>query len=361
MTSSSRGNRRVLWASTSTTTRGGIATFVSNMQSTSLWENWDVHHIATHRDGTTFDRICIFISSTLRYLHQLVFHRPALVHLHTSSYGSFARKCILSWVATALRIPTIVHVHGSEFHLFYEHARAPVKAIIRATLRRARFVVALGETWSVRLRRIEPQARVIVIPNAVKLGAAVDQSAAEFKGVRVVFLGRVSDRKGTFLLLRAWATMIESMPPPHPKLTIAGDGEIGRAKMQVAQMGIHDSVDIVGWISSEDAQELLTRTHILVLPSLNEGQPMAILEAMTNGICVVASKSGGIPELLGEASGILVEPLDAENLACALKLVVQNHDVRDRLGRLAHSRVDEHFNIDKICRELDHLYQSISN
>jgi hypothetical protein len=116
---------RALWVSTDLDTRGGIASCVRTLRDTPLWDTWAVEHIATHRDGSVPARILAFARGLVTFLVALALRRPALVHLHTASYGSFARKATLAWIAVLARVPVVLHVHGAEFGVFFERASRP--------------------------------------------------------------------------------------------------------------------------------------------------------------------------------------------------------------------------------------------
>lgn len=350
-------NARALWVSTSMGTRGGIATFVRTVRDTELWRQWNVRHVATHRNGSVPTRIAVFGVAVFRFLFEMVAHRPDVVHIHTSSYGSFYRKCLLTWLTSAFRIPVVLHVHGSEFQTFFATAPRPVRLLIRATLQRADTVVALGNAWADRLRHIAPRAVVIVVPNAIRPDTPVRQDVTG--PVHVVFLGEVGERKGTFTLLDAWAKMLANGDGLRARLTIAGDGEVERAQSHVAALGIGASVDVRGWIANTAVPDLLASAHVLVLPSQSEGQPMAILEAMAKGVCVVASDVGGIPELLDESCGVLVHPNDVTELADAITHVVSDHRARAQLGANALDRIRNEFDVEVISRRFDELYREL--
>jgi glycosyltransferase involved in cell wall biosynthesis len=226
-------------------------------------------------------------------------------------------------------------------------------------LERADTVIALGSTWADRLRDIAPRAAIVVVPNAIRPDSPVEQHTAG--PVHVVFLGEVGDRKGTFTLLDCWAKVIaDGDGDVQARLTIAGDGEVDRARNQVAALGVGASVDVRGWIANTTVPELLANAQILVLPSRSEGQPMAILEAMAKGICVIASNVGGIPELLDDSCGVLVHPDDVTGLADAITYVVTDHNARARFGANALKRVQNEFDVDVISRRFDELYRRLT-
>lgn len=348
----------MLWVSTSIATRGGVATFVRNMQATSLWRDWDICHISTHTDGSVPDRLRAFISGFARFLVEISVRRPCVVHLHTSSYGSFARKCCLAWVAMAFRIPVVMHVHGAKFVEFFNGSPRPVRLLIRTTLEGCDAVVALGDTWAKRLGRIAPRAKVVVVPNAIKPAPRSDH--ATVGPVHVVFVGEVGERKGTFALLRAWARVISDPKVPPAQLTIAGNGRVEEARRLAGHLGIDATVDTTGWLSSADVTQLMSIADVLVLPSLNEGQPMAVLEAMAHGLCVVASDVGGLSEMIGDSAGVLITAGDEDELVEAMSYVVGDSEARSRFGAAALERVNAEFDIDVISNRFDQLYRRLA-
>jgi glycosyltransferase involved in cell wall biosynthesis len=87
---------------------------------------------------------------------------------------------------------------------------------------------------------------------------------------------------------------------------------------------------------------------------------MAILEAMARGLCVVASNVGGIPELVEDGrSGLLIPPNDVDALGHALRAVLSDRELRERLGAAARQRVQAEFDVEVVWRRLDAIYQEV--
>jgi glycosyltransferase involved in cell wall biosynthesis len=346
--------QRALVVSTSMRTRGGVASYVRMLRGTPLWETWRVEHVTSHRDGSRAIKAGTFARAVAHYLAALLLRRPDLVHLHMASNGSFVRKATLFWLAWAARVPAVVHLHGAEFHLFHARLPRPLQAVVRATLTRAAVVVALGDRWARELAAIAPAARVVPVPNAVRVPAV----AARRQGAapHTVFLGEIGDRKGAFVLIEAWARLA-----PGTRLTLAGDGAVDRARRLIAEHGLEGSVQVRSWLQPAQVGELLADADVLVLPSRNEGQPMAVLEAMAHGLCVVASEVGGIPELVDDGrSGLLVPPDDVEALAAALRKVLADDGLRAALGAAARERALKEFDVDVVWRRMDTIYRGVA-
>jgi glycosyltransferase involved in cell wall biosynthesis len=351
--------RCVLWVSTSTETHGGVSSFVRTMQQTPLWGVWGIRHIATHRNGSVPIRAIAFGAGAGRFVLELAVRRPQVVHLHMASYGSFVRKSLLGWAAQAAGVPVVVHVHGAEFHWFFERSPRLLRMYIRATLEHGSVVIALGESWARRLKIIAPRARIVVVPNAVRPRPPVKQPA-DGQPVQVLFLGDVSDRKGAFSLIDAWQRLLESPPEgAAPRLVMAGDGAVARARSRIEEVGLREHVRVLGWIPPNQVESLVRASQVLVLPSRNEGQPMAVLEAMANGLCVIVSEVGGLPDMVDTDCGVLVPVDDVPALASALHRVIVDHEERVRLGLRALRRVRDRFDVDVTWHALDELYEEL--
>lgn len=345
--------------STDLRTRGGVASYVREIKATPLWARWSIRHFVTHRDGSGRDKALAFARGLASYTVALARRRPAAVHLHMGVGASFLRKAIMFWMARAFGVATVLHVHGSKFESFHANAPFPLRRAIRATLSAATVVIGLGERRAESLRAMAPRANVIAVANAVHLA---DPTPPPTDGpVRVLFLGAIGERKGAFTLVEAWRRVVEAGGRPAT-LLMAGDGEVERARAAVAAAGVGDTVEVRSWLSAEQVQEELRSAHVLVLPSLDEGQPMAILEAMAHGLCVVATDVGGIPDLVEDgASGLLVPPRDVDALAAALGKVVKDEDLRAQLAAAAHTRAATTFDIEVVWRRLDDVYAGIAS
>jgi glycosyltransferase involved in cell wall biosynthesis len=347
--------QRALWVSTSVRTPGGMTTYLQAMQKTPLWSEWNVRHVATHREGSTLMKLAAFAGGCVMFVVELIRFRPSVVHLHTSAHASFGRKAALLWFSSLSGLPTVLHIHGSDFMEYFADSPALTQVLIRATLCRASAVVALGSIWADRLAKIAPGARIAEIPNAVQLAAVPARLSSTDRSVRFVFLGRIGERKGAFELLHAWARL----GAPTATLTMAGDGDVERARSLVRELHLESSVDLPGWLSTAEVGDLLDNADVLVLPSRREGQPMAVLEAMARGLCVIAGEGGGLPEMIGDGCGLLVTSDDVDGITEALRRVIDDAALRVSCGEAAYERARQRYDIDTVWRRLDGLYREV--
>ncbi len=332
-----------------------MTTYLQAMQKTPLWSEWNIRHVATHREGSKLAKLTAFAGGSVLFFVEMIRFRPTVVHLHTSAHASFRRKATLLWCSSLFGLPTVLHIHGSDFMAYFDDSAPLTQVFIRATLCRASAVVALGSTWARRLERIAPGARIVEIPNAVPLAAAPARLSSNDRPIRFVFLGRIGERKGAFELLRAWACL----DAPTATLTMAGDGDVQQARRLVRELHLESSVDLPGWLSGEAVGDLLDNADVLVLPSRREGQPMAVLEAMARGLCVIAGEGGGLPEMIGGGCGLLVTSDDVDGITTALQRVVDDAALRISCGKAAYERAGQCYDIDAVWRRVDGLYREV--
>lgn len=346
-----------VWVSTSRTTRGGIGSYIRNAEGTALWRRWNITHISTHRDGSLVERLTAFLLGSAR-LGMALLRRPDIVHMHASARGSFFRKAILVRFCRAARVPVVLHIHSSEFDEFYAGLGRVARRLVRRTLRDSAVVIALGPHWREKIRAIAPGADVRPLSNGVsyRRPSPVEQPD---DGVHVVFVGQIGERKGTFRLLEAWGALHRPDDGTQSRLTIAGDGAVGRARELRDKLPDPSSIEIHSWLQPHDVAGLLDSAHVLVLPSTHEGQPMAVIEAMARGLCIVASDVGGIPDLIRDGStGVLVPADDPDRLAAALRRVIDDVALRRELGSAAW-QASAQLDLNVIADRIDEVYAEV--
>lgn len=168
-----------------------------------------------------------------------------------------------------------------------------------------------------------------------ELGCGVDD-------VLILAVGNLYPVKGHGFLVDAVGNLLQTSPA-RVILAIAGRGEQEAVlRAQASALGLDDSVRLLGFRS--DIPDLLAAADVFAMPSLSEGLPMAILEAMFAGKAIVASEVGGIPELIQDGvQGILVPASDAGRLTAALRTLVLDGDLRRRMGAAAAERAEGAF------------------
>ncbi|HUP81774.1 MAG TPA: glycosyltransferase family 4 protein, partial [Pirellula sp.] len=304
-----------------------------------------VLHVCSHDEGSALYRARVYGVCFLQYLFALLFQRHDLVYFHMSEGGSFVRKGILAWLAFRLGKKVVLHNHTAEFLKSYRAFPRLLQHQIDRLFQQCTRVIALSQSWKdcfVETCGVSPD-RVLVMTNPTELPVAIpDRSERITETVRLLFCGRVGDRKGTFDLIDA----IQLLPIDLRNLTslvIAGDGELDRAREKIRSLKLENVVTLVGWIDAAKREQLLAQSDVFVLPSYNEGLPMAILEAMGWGLPIVSTQVGGIPELvISGKNGLLLKPGQIEVLSESLATLIRDRELRLQLGLHAKQSVQSY-------------------
>jgi glycosyltransferase involved in cell wall biosynthesis len=348
--------RTVLMVGTDLRGMGGIRTVVEGYIGAGLLERVECRYVTTHRPGSRTAKLMVALLGWMKVAALLCTMDAPLVHVHLSSRASFWRKSVVCLLARLAGRPYLLHVHGSEFAEFHDESSAAVRRIIRWVLANATLVLALSQAWRVTLQRICPQARVEVLMNAVPVPPLAD-GAPSGEAARLLFLGEIARHKGVFDLTRAFARVAHALP--ELRLIYAGTGAaIEQTRDLTAQLGLGERCEFTGWLGAERKRAELAAASLFVLPSYVEGMPMALLEAMSWGLPVIATAVGGVPEVLThEVNGLLLAPGDIDALAAAIERLMREPQLRARLGRAARETVAARFSLDCAFERLLGIYR----
>ena len=189
-----------------------------------------------------------------------------------------------------------------------------------------------------------------------------DRAAPQNGEWRFVQAGRLIEKKGLPVTLRAFSTFLKQ----HPKatLTIAGEGPLLPELQNLArELNIEERVSFSGFVSQDELREIYYRSHIFLHPSQTgrdgnqEGIPNAMLEAMATGLTVFATEHGGIPEAIENGvNGVLVPERDGEALARLLLNAVQDPDLLSRIARAGAQAVRKRFDLQQQTQRLEEIY-----
>ena len=152
---------------------------------------------------------------------------------------------------------------------------------------------------------------------------------------------------------------IALLPPGSARATVVGDGpQREDVADEIRRLGAEGTVDLAG--ERDDVADVLAAADVFVLPTLSEGLPMSVLEAMAAGLPVVAAAVGGVPELVDDGeTGLLVPPGRPDALAAALGRLAADPALRRRLGAAGRRRAEAHFDIEACRRAHVELYREL--
>lgn len=299
-------------------------------------------------------------------------HRPDILHTHSSKTGVLGRLAG-RWCG----VPAIVHtVHGFAFP--YSSS-----TLVRGFYRFLEFVgglacdalIVLNEddrAIAINQLRIAPN-KVHLISNGVDTTKFAPRSPDERIRLRqqvfslasptttcIGMVGRLWRQKNPLCLINAAKLLLEQGLTDF-KVFMVGDGELRAKVLQaVEQMGLRDHVELLGW--REDVSALLSGLDIFVLPSLWEGLPLAILEAMASGVPVVTSEIPGNRDLVSDSiDGYLFDTNDAAALAERIRRLIDDPAKAQQMGAAGRAKVVAQYGLEVRAKRIHELYLKLLN
>ncbi|OBK23063.1 hypothetical protein A5634_05980 [Mycobacterium asiaticum] len=335
--------------------RGGMATVITLMAAHPA-DGVSIVMVPTYIEGPLWYRLWVGGSGMLRATWLVLRRRVDVLHVHLAHGGSVVRKALPLTAARVVNVPTIVHAHSYDFGGWFDGIPAIAQRAVRRLLVADQWLV-LGsrhvEEYASRLRLADGQ--ICVLNNAVPIPQrAVEQTNID--RVHAVSLGRLGVRKGSYDLIAAVGALDELLRD-RLRLTLAGDGEVDEVRAAVAAAGLADTIHVAGWLGPDERDELLGDAHIFVLPSHDEGLPMALLEAMAYGLAPVTTLVGSIGEAVADrVNGLVVEPGRPDQIAEALTELLKDDTLRASLGAAARSRASD-FGLDRWYQRLQQVWR----
>lgn len=344
---------------------GGMASVVSQMLALNFSGRYRIEFfpitIAVHPSESIGGRMARHVAHLHRLWTRIGRCRARIAHIHTCSGFSFCRAALDMLVARQRGCRTILHIHGAAFDSFYDAEPLWRKRLIRWTLTHASLVVALSNGWREKLRGMAPKAKIVVVENAVETPPVIRKP--ERNGtVQFVLLARMDEWKGIDDLLEACVLLHSD--GVRFQMTLAGPpGTAGDAitlSEKIRSRNLAGFVRYVGSVQGKEKSALLLGADAYVQASHNEGLPIALLEALSYGLPIVATRVGAVPEFISDRrEGLLVPPRRPDLLADAMRQIARDDSRRQDMSRQARSLAAERFGIMRFRDELRAMYDGV--
>jgi glycosyltransferase involved in cell wall biosynthesis len=294
--------------------------------------------------------------------------QPHIVETHTAKAGFVGRVA-----ARLAGVPVVVHVyHGHVFYGYFGWAQTQFYiGVERLMARLSDRIVTISASQKRDITQVYGIARpdkVVVVPLGLDLKAFAEAkpgAAGRFRRTlglapdvpMVGFVGRLTAVKNPGLFVEAALRVLESQPRAH--FVLVGDGEL-RTEVweQIGRLGLAERVHLAGW--QRDMLAVYAALDVLALTSLNEGTPVSAIEALACGVPVVATRVGGVPDVVQDGwSGILVPPDDVNALAAAVGALLAGPEGGLKLALQGQRDVLARFGRERLVADMESLYQSL--
>lgn len=346
-------SKKVLYLGVSMKTKGGMTAvlvsykkYIENMQ-----------FIPTWKLGNKLVKGWYALQAITRCFIAYIFNKKIeIVHIHGAANASFYRCRMFIHQAKKYGKKVILHEHAADFREFYADAKN--KRDIIDTINSCDRLIVLSQSWKKYFVGIGVEESKITVLNNIVSPPVVKRKQHKDTKLHLLFLGEISKRKGGYDLLDA---IVQHKDYFEGKLSLRMGGNVvdGDIKRYIADNCLGDIVSYEGWISGEHKTECLNWADVYILPSYNEGLPIAILEAMSYSHPIISTPVGGIPEVIYNGkNGILVDPGNIQQIAKSLKFYLENKESIKQQGAESYQIVQNFFP-EKVLNDLKSIYQSL--
>jgi glycosyltransferase involved in cell wall biosynthesis len=354
----------------------GIGTYYQTLLGSSLPKRVSLQFIDTssrRRVGSktgnwSFSNLVSAIVDCVRFTKAVVVYKPEICHVATSVGLSFLKHSICVVTARLLGSTVLLHPHCS-YYFFYERQGRAWKWFVRKVVGLCQGVIVLSNEWK-GLQEAVPDCQIYYLPNAINLKDYVDvgrekiESKSEKPCLHFLYLGHLGKAKGSFDLINAAKTLSEQ--GHRVEFDLVGQeqvpGDMEQLSTEVVEAGLEQFIHIRSAVNDEEKIELFRSADVFVYPSYHEGMPMAVIEAMACGLPIVATRVGGLPDLVCPGlNGSLVPPGQPDQLANAIRQLVVDERLRCSMQINSFQLAQDNFDIEKLVSRLLNIYQALSS
>ena len=318
------------------------------------FENASLHIIKHRRNRLLLP--FTYVYETLKIAAIIYKIQPDIVHLHYVSIDGLAP-------ALFKRFPLIVTPWGSDI-LYDLEGNPKFRVIIKFILRKADLITTTTEFLANEVRKQLTQPKKIeIIPFGVDIAffRTEKRQNKKKKQITLVFIKSLESHYGPQYLLQAMPHVLKEHP--STKLIFAGSGS-QKIKLETLAQGLNiaGNVCFAGRLDHHGVRELLRESDIFIMPtSCQEAFGVSALEAQAMAVPVIATKKGGIPEVVKDGeTGLLVEARDSQQLAQAILKLIENPQLRLKMGELGRKFVTANFSWEKCAKDMIEIYHGIA-
>jgi glycosyltransferase involved in cell wall biosynthesis len=350
---------------------GGVTTHLRTIFSSRLGESFELIHFevgsrgreSPASDEPLWAKVLRLVTGPFTFAWLIVRRRPQIVHLNsTLDNKAFWRDAIYFLIAYGLGCSVVNQLHGGSIELMGA-ADGIKRRLVRWVLNKTDAVIALSNKMSSELEDQLNLHRITIIPNAVDTRdyRSIERTPFGEKITRVIYMGRIVREKGLFEAVDAIGALWQQREFSGIELLIAGSGAAdSELAHYIRKRGLEKRIKLVGPVFGLEKIKFLKHGDVFLFPSYHEDLPYAILESMAAGSPVLATRVGGIPDVLTDGiHGVLVDPKNVDQIVDALRTMNQNCGLRMAMSRNCVINIEERYSLEGLARNLDTLYKAI--
>jgi glycosyltransferase involved in cell wall biosynthesis len=351
---------------------GGISQRYSDLLGSKLPQKIDLTFFESSPNKKTFSstgsfnlvNVLGFFDVCIKYIRAILRVKPSIVHIASANGFSFVKHSILIIIAKLWGCKVILAPHCS-ISVFIPKSKVSFRWM-QFVLKQCNGMIILSSEW-IKINEIAPKTKIILLKNSINLTPYIklDKSLKEKNGkIKIIYLGHIGVEKGIMDLIQA-VKILNDRQIIGFEVWIYGEdshpGELYNAKELVRSLQLDKYILFSEPIFGEKKIEVFRAADIFVLPSYHEGLPVSIIEAMAAGLPIIATRVGGIPDLIDDSkNGILINSKAPIELANAIMTLIENEHLRQIYGIEAKRKALQNHDVEIYVDRLLNFYQELS-
>lgn len=292
---------------------------------------------------------------------------PDIIHAHNSSFSFFYLVSVARVFSRQIPIVRTFHFMGSFLCRKKKSDRIRFLIDKYATILSQSIMVAVSPVLSNSLKKLYDIQNIVCVPNGIDVEFdfnpsrvscnRFDMLKVKSETMVVIYVARMVEGKNHCTLIKAWQLVVSEYS--NAMLLLVGDGELkAKIEAEVERRGLLQNVKFTGAVAN--VSDYLSMSDIAVFPSLSEGFGLVLMEEMAMQLPIVVSK---IPAFLclveNNSTALFYETMNARDLADKILLLLNNKNLRIRIGKNAREFVKSHYSLEKMCCRYERVYESI--
>jgi glycosyltransferase involved in cell wall biosynthesis len=343
--------------------QSGVSHHARTMLSSPLAQSYSMHYfqVGAHPADNFLIVVLKFMLNPFRFAWKLWSVLPAIVHFNPSfDRKSILRELIMVTICKIHNRRTIIQFHGGNISSVLKNNRLPI--YIKLIFKLASHIIVLTEIQKKSMAAFCEKNKITVIPNMIDTSLFPKQKEKSNGYISILYMSKIEYQKGAFDVVEAISEVVKYHN--HIDFIFAGDGpDLKKLKLICCENGCEEFIKFLGHVKDQRKITFLANGDIFLFPShYQEGMPYALLEAMAAGLPVIATNTGGIPEIISHNKNGLLVPLgQPDQLADAIFHLLKHPRKRKTFGKVNRQKAMSEFDINIVCDKFDRIYEKLSN
>lgn len=308
-------------------------------------------------------KVFIFIALQVRLIYRIVRYRPDFVYFTiVPKRNSFFRDVFFVCIIKCFRVKIIYHLHQKGIGNFINN-RKWLKRIYKFVFSNSSIIFLSNNLLKFDSGYLSfDNSRAFIVENAVR-NTFVPDFQNKNDMINLLYLSHIQESKGIFILLEALSKISKSL---NILLHIVGEANpckiMKRVENAITKYKLETRIVLHGQLSGERKYKILSKSDILIHPTLNDAFPLDILEAMQFQLPVISTFEGAIPEIVDDGkTGFLVEKGDVKDLSRKIELLIKDKELRKQMGQNGRKKFLERYTLDMFEKNMKKVFDEIMN